>query len=120
MKESWEMSRELLTFFASLFGIKISRMLKIETMSVMLEDDDDDVTHGDDVDVTHDDDVGPEESTTDIGWTVINPQTLLSCLHEILTYEILKGVKRRLSTSDNLRTTFISLDFAHFLGTLTR
>ena len=35
----------LLTFFASLFGIKRSRMLKM--MSMMPEVDDDDVTHGD-------------------------------------------------------------------------
>ena len=53
--------------FTWLFGIKRSRMLKIEMMSTMLMGDDDDLTHGDDV--------GPEESTIDIEWTVINPQT---------------------------------------------
>ena len=31
---------------------------------------------GDDDDVTHGDDVGPEESTANIEWTVINSQTL--------------------------------------------
>ena len=49
------MSDQLLTFFASLFGIKRSRVLKSEMMSIMLEGDDGEVTHGDDVD--------PEEST---------------------------------------------------------
>ena len=34
------MSDQFLTFFASLFGIKISRMLKMEMMSTMLVDDD--------------------------------------------------------------------------------
>ena len=48
----------LLTFFSSLFGIKISRILKIEMKSVMLV--------GDDNDVTHVDDGGPEKSTSDI------------------------------------------------------
>ena len=47
-------------------------MLKNETMSTTLVGDDDDVTHGGDV--------GPEESTTDIEWTVINPHTPVSCL----------------------------------------
>ena len=39
MKESWEttqMPDQLLTFFASLFGIKRSRMLKIEVMNMMM------------------------------------------------------------------------------------
>ena len=80
------MADQLLTFFASLFGIKRSHMLKIEMMSTMLYGDDDDVTHGDDV--------GPEESTTDIEWTVINPQTPLSCLYQILHYQMLKGAKK--------------------------
>jgi hypothetical protein len=65
------MADQLLTFF----GIKRSRMLEIEMMSTMLVGDDDDVKHGDDVD--------PEEST-DIEWTVINPQTPVSCLYQIL------------------------------------
>ena len=52
MADQWQ------TFFASLFGIKISRMLKKLMMSTMLVGDDDDLTHGDDV--------GPEESITDI------------------------------------------------------
>ena len=69
------MADQLLTFFASLFGIKRSRMLEIEMMSTMLVGDDDDVKHGDDVD--------PEEST-DIEWAVINPQTPVSCLYQIL------------------------------------
>jgi len=66
-KNHGKMSHQLLTFFASLFHIKISRLLKIDMMSIMLEGDDDDVTHGDDVD--------PEESTTYIEWIVINRQT---------------------------------------------
>ena len=69
------MADQLLTSFASLFGIKRSRMLEIEMMSTMLVGDDDDVKHGDDVD--------PEESI-DIEWTVINPQTPVSCLYQIL------------------------------------
>ena len=69
------MADQLLTFLASLFVIKRSRMLEIEMMSTMLVGDDDDVKHGDDVD--------PEEST-DIEWTVINPQTPVSCLYQIL------------------------------------
>ena len=36
------MAHQLLTFFASLVGIKISRMLKIEMMSTMVVGDDDD------------------------------------------------------------------------------
>ena len=70
------MSDQLLTFFASLFGIKRSRMFKIEMMSMMLEGDDDEVTHGDGVD--------HKESTTYIEWIVINPQTQLSCQFQIL------------------------------------
>ena len=50
-----KISDQLLTFFASLFSINRSRMLKIEMRSTMLYGDDDDVTHGDDV--------SPEEST---------------------------------------------------------
>ena len=73
-----KMSDQLLTLFASRFDIKISRLLKIDMMSIMLEGDDDDVTHGDDVD--------PEESTTYIEWTVINPQTTVSCIYQILHY----------------------------------
>ena len=46
-----------------------------DMMSTMLVGDDDDVKHGDDVD--------PEEST-DIEWAVINPQTPVSCLYQIL------------------------------------
>ena len=38
------MADQLVTFFASLFGMKRSRMLKIEMMSTMLGGDDDDVT----------------------------------------------------------------------------
>jgi len=53
------MSDQLLTFFASLFGMR-SHMLKIEMMSMKLEDNDADETNGDDV--------GPEESTRDIEW----------------------------------------------------
>ena len=34
--------------------------------------------------MTHGDDVGPEDSTTDIEWTVINQQTPVSCLFQIL------------------------------------
>ena len=37
-------SDQLLPFFASLFGIKRSRMFKIEMMSMMLDGDDDEVT----------------------------------------------------------------------------
>ena len=59
-------------------------MLKMEMMSMMLGGDD--VTHGDDVD--------PEESTTYIEWIVINPQTQLSCLYQILHYQIFKGAKK--------------------------
>ena len=71
-------------------------MLTIEMMSMMLVGDDDDLTHGDNV--------GPEESTTDIEWTVINPQTLVSCLYQILHYQMFKDGKRHLSTFDNLQT----------------
>ena len=53
-------------------------MLKIEMVSMMLECGDNNMTHGDDV--------GPEESTTDIEWTVINPQTQLSCFYQIMYY----------------------------------
>ena len=42
-------------------------MFKIEMMSMMLEGDEDEVTHGDDVDL--------KESTIYIEWIVINPQT---------------------------------------------
>jgi len=55
---------------------------------MMLDGDDDDVTHGKDV--------GPEESTTEIEWAVINPQTELSCS---------RVQKRHQSTSKNLHTT---------------
>ena len=70
------MSDQLLTFFASLFGIKRSCMFKIEMKSMMLEGDDDEVKHGDDVD--------HKESTAYIEWIVINPQTQLSCHYQIL------------------------------------
>ena len=80
-------------------------MFKIEMMSMMLEGDDDEVTHGDDVD--HD------ESTTYIELIVINPQTQLSCLYQILRYQIFKGEKRRLSTSDNLHTRLDNINFSH-------
>ena len=76
-------SDQLLTFFASLFGIKRSRMFKIE---MMLDGDDDEVTHGDDVDY--------KENTTYIEWIVINTQTQLSCLYHILRYQIFKGAKK--------------------------
>ena len=76
-------SDQLLTFFASLFGIKRSRMFKIE---MMLDGDDDEVTHGDDVD--------HKENTTYIEWIVINTQTQLSCLYHILRYQIFKGAKK--------------------------
>ena len=79
-------SDQLLTFFASLFGIKRSRMFKIEMMSIMLDGDDDEVTHGDDVD--------HKENTTYIEWIVINTQTQLSCLYHILRYQIFKGAKK--------------------------
>ena len=49
-KNPGKMSDQLLTFFSLLFGIKRSRMLTNEMMSMMLEGDDDDVTHSDDVD----------------------------------------------------------------------
>ena len=75
-------------------------MFKIEMMSMMLEGDDDEVTHGDDVD--------HKESTTYIEWIVINPQTQLSCLYQILRYQIFKGAKK----------TFISLIFAAVRFTL--
>ena len=48
---------------------------------------------GDDDDLTHGDDVGPEERTTDIDWTVINPQTPVSCLYQILHYQMFVGAK---------------------------
>ena len=48
-------------------------MFKIE---MMLDGDDDEVTHGDDVD--------HKENTTYIEWIVINTQTQLSCLYHIL------------------------------------
>ena len=50
-------------------------------MSMMLEGDDDEVTHGDDVD--------HKESTTYIEWIVINPQTQLNstCLYQIVHYQ---------------------------------
>ena len=54
-------------------------------MSTTLVGDDDDMTHGDDV--------GPEESTTDIEWTVINPQTTVSCLLQILHNQMFKDAK---------------------------
>ena len=61
-------------------------MLTIEMMSTMLVGDDDDITHGDDVD--------SEESTPYIEWIVINPQTQLSCLYQILHYQMFKGAKK--------------------------
>ena len=61
-------------------------MLKIEMMSTVLMGDDDDLTYGDDV--------GPEESTTDIEWTVINPQTSLSWLYQMLHYQMFKDAKK--------------------------
>ena len=76
-KNHGKMSDQLLTFFASLFGIKRSRMLNIEMVYMMLESDDDDVTRGDVV--------GPEESTTDIEWTVIN---------QSMYYQMFKGPKK--------------------------
>ena len=48
-------------------------MFKIE---MMLDGDDDEVTHGDDDD--------HKENTTYIEWIVINTQTQLSCLYHIL------------------------------------
>ena len=80
------MADQLLTFFASPFGIKRCRMLKIEMMNTMLVGDDDDLTHGDDVIL--------EESTTDIVWTIINKT-------------------RRLSTFDNLRIRLNNIHFSH-------
>ena len=61
LKESWEttqMPDQLLTFFASLFGINRSRMLKIEMINAILDDDEDDVAC--------DGDASPDESTQDI------------------------------------------------------
>ena len=98
LKESLEKIRSVVDVLSSLFGIKRSRMLTIEG-------DDDDETHGDNVD--------PEESTTYIECILINPQTQLSCLYQILHYQIFKGVKRSLSTSDNLRTRLNNIHFSH-------
>ena len=75
-------------------------MFKIEMMSMMLDGDDDEVTHGDDVD--------HKENTTYIEWIVINTQTQLSCLYHILRYQIFKGAKK----------TFISLIFVAVRFTL--
>ena len=77
---------------------------------------------GDDDDVTHGDDVGPEDSTTDIEWTVINPHTQLSCLYQILHYQMFNGAKKdacqRLIISEHDLTTSISLIFAAVFFTL--
>ena len=92
LKESLENGRSVDDFLClALWHKKI--LLKIEMICKMLVGDDDDVMHGDDV--------GPEASTADIEWTVINPQSPLSSLY--LHYQMFKGAKRRLSTSDNLR-----------------
>ena len=48
----------------------------------------------DDDDLTHGDDVGPEDSTTDLEWRVTNPQTPLSCLYQILHFQMLKGANK--------------------------
>ena len=80
-------------------------MFKIEMMSMMLDGDDDEVTHSDDVD--------HRENTTYIEWIVINTQTQLSCLYHILRYQIFKGAKRRLSTSNNLHTRLNNINFSH-------
>ena len=61
---------KLLTFFASLFGIKRSRMLTIEMMNM--------APHCDDDDVTQSDDVGPDERSTDIEWAVIQLNSVTS------------------------------------------
>ena len=49
---------------------------------------------GDDNNVTHDEDVGPEESYTDIEWAVRYPQTQLSCLYQIMYYQMFKGAQK--------------------------
>ena len=58
MKESWGNVRLVADFLC----LALWHLEKME----MLVGDDDDLTNGDDV--------GPEESTTNIEWTVINPQ----------------------------------------------
>ena len=63
----------------------------------MLDGDDDDVMYGDNV--------GPEESTTDIEWAVINRQTELCCFYQIMYYQTFKVAKKCQSTSENLHMT---------------
>ena len=85
-KNHGKMADQLLTLFASLFGITRSRMLDIEIMCTMLVGDDDGFTHGDDV--------GPEESSTYIEWTAINPQTPVNCLYPILHNQMFTGAQK--------------------------
>ena len=40
------------------------------------------------------DDFGPEESTTDIQWAIINPQSQLNCLYQIMYYQTFMGAKK--------------------------
>ena len=87
LKESWEttqMPDQLLTFFASLFGIKRSRMLKIEMINMTLDDNDD----------VADDDTSPEENTQDIEWAVFNQHNQLNCLFQIMYYQMFHGARK--------------------------
>jgi len=66
LRESWEktpMPDQVLTFFGALFGIKRSRMLKIEMLEMVNGDSDDDEVDGDG-------DASSDDNTLEVEWAV--------------------------------------------------
>jgi hypothetical protein len=88
LKKSWEQTQipdVLLTFFAALFGIKKSRMLKIEMINMMLNNEDD-------VSMANDD--SSDENSEDIEWAILNKHNQLNCLFQIIYYQMFNGSKK--------------------------
>ena len=82
------MPDEILTFFAALFGIRRSRMLKIEMLEMANADDD----NSDDIEEVKDD--CSDENTSEVEWAVRNQHIQLNCLFQIMYNQLFHGSKK--------------------------
>ncbi len=79
------MPDQLLTFFSSLFGIKRSRMLKIEMINMTCDEDND---------VENCDDASPDDGGHATESAVFNQQNQLNCLFQIMYYQMFNGARK--------------------------